>query len=240
MSTYDPNAIGPAGWYHLCVFVLLLPWAAVRSKRRLAAVKAPPPRRKHYRSTIFVQLALFAFSWWVASSEWIELFPRVVPGWKDLSWGAVMLAIAIAAMLPRWRKNVEKRTRIVHLFMPRDGVERVLWIGVSACAGVAEEVSYRGVLYALVLRLVHQPVLAAAVCMLAFGVAHWVQGWKAALLILLFAGAFHALVALTGSLYVAMAVHFVYDVTAGFAYGYFGEKLGYPIEGVEESTAPAA
>jgi membrane protease YdiL (CAAX protease family) len=45
-----------------------------------------------------------------------------------------------------------------------------------------------------------------------------------------FALAFQALAWLSGSLYVAMAVHALYDVTAGLAYGAYGEKLGYPIE----------
>jgi hypothetical protein len=29
-----------------------------------------------------------------------------------------------------------------------------------------------------------------------------------------------------------MAMHFLYDVTAGMMYGYFGNKLGYPTEGI--------
>jgi hypothetical protein len=34
----------------------------------------------------------------------------------------------------------------------------------------------------------------------------------------------------SGSLYVGMLVHALYDVTAGLFYGAYGEKLGYPIE----------
>ena len=36
-----------------------------------------------------------------------------------------------------------------------------------------------------------------------------------------------ALVWLAGSLYVAMAVHVVYDITAGITYGRLGRELGY-------------
>ena len=38
-----------------------------------------------------------------------------------------------------------------------------------------------------------------------------------------------------------MAMHFLYDVTAGFMSGYFGNKLGYPQEGMlPESQAELA
>ena len=40
------------------------------------------------------------------------------------------------------------------------------------------------------------------------------------------AGAFHILVFVSGSLYVAMIVHFVYDVIAGFTYARFARELG--------------
>ena len=45
-----------------------------------------------------------------------------------------------------------------------------------------------------------------------------------------FAVAFHGLVALTGTLYVAMAVHFLYDVIAGLTYGRLAREYGLPNE----------
>jgi hypothetical protein len=42
--------------------------------------------------------------------------------------------------------------------------------------------------------------------------------------------AFQMIAWVSGSLYIGMAVHALYDVTAGFHYGAYGEKLGYPIE----------
>ena len=38
---------------------------------------------------------------------------------------------------------------------------------------------------------------------------------------------FHALVWLAGSLYVAMAVHIAYDITAGLTYGRLRRDLGF-------------
>jgi len=41
---------------------------------------------------------------------------------------------------------------------------------------------------------------------------------------------FQGLAWISGSLYVPMVVHAVYDIIAGLHYGYFGRKLGYPVE----------
>jgi hypothetical protein len=57
-----------------------------------------------------------------------------------------------------------------------------------------------------------------------------VQGWKSSAIIVFFALGFHALVWLSGSLYVAMVVHTAYDITAGLTYGRLGRKLGYSAE----------
>jgi membrane protease YdiL (CAAX protease family) len=58
--------------------------------------------------------------------------------------------------------------------------------------------------------------LAVAICVVAFALAHYVQAWKAMLLIVVMAFAFHLIVFATGDLYTAMAGHFLYDLLAGF------------------------
>ena len=55
-------------------------------------------------------------------------------------------------------------------------------------------------------------------------------------MIVCFALGFHALVWLSGSLYVAMAVHIAYDITAGITYGRLGKKFGYSLD-LNESPA---
>ena len=134
---------------------------------------------------------------------------------------------------------VERRTRIVYLFMPRDRTEKFLWVLVAASAGFCEEITWRGVQPMLVATLVGNLVAAAALVAVTFGISHMAQGWRSAAVITVFAGAFQFVVWLSGSLYVAMAVHFVYDVAAGFTYSRLGEELGYPIDGVTPPGAPA-
>jgi membrane protease YdiL (CAAX protease family) len=107
-----------------------------------------------------------------------------------------------------------------------------LWAGVSLFAGFGEEIIYRGVLFSLLWILLDSPLAAALIVAVVFTFNHYVQGWLSMLVIFALALSFQAMFYLTGSLFPGMIVHFLYDLTAGMMYGYWGEKLGYPVEGV--------
>jgi membrane protease YdiL (CAAX protease family) len=98
---------------------------------------------------------------------------------------------------------------------------------VSLIAGIGEEITWRGVQMALVVALTGNYWLAIALCAISFALAHAGQGWQSAAIIVVFGLGFHLLVWLAGSLYVAMAVHLAYDLTAGISYGRLGKELGY-------------
>ena len=104
-------------------------------------------------------------------------------------------------------------------------------------AGVSEEITWRGVQTALLINLTGHLWIAAIVCSISFGLGHSNQGWKSAVIIVCFALGFHALVWLSGSLYVAMAVHVAYDITAGITYGRLGKEFGYSPEIIESAAA---
>jgi membrane protease YdiL (CAAX protease family) len=144
--------------------------------------------------------------------------------------GAAMLVVLITLMRPMWRKRVEERARKVWLFMPRTPRERALWVGCSLAAGISEEATYRGVMFVILWRLTGNPVAAGLISAALFGISHLLQGARSVAIIFGIALAFQALAWVSGSLYIGMAVHALYDVTAGFFYGAYGEKLGYPIE----------
>jgi membrane protease YdiL (CAAX protease family) len=72
----------------------------------------------------------------------------------------------------------------------------------------------------------------ALVAAAVFGFSHLVQGWKSAGIVTGVALLLQGLVAVSGSLLLPVAVHFLYDLIAGLAYGRLGHQLGYPIEGV--------
>ncbi|MEO8450833.1 MAG: CPBP family intramembrane glutamic endopeptidase, partial [Gemmatimonadota bacterium] len=113
--------------------------------------------------------------------------------------------------------------------MPRTPTERVLWAAVSLGAGVGEEISYRGVFTSLLARILPLEV-AVSIAVVAFTVAHAGRGWRDLTVIGVIAILMHGLVLWTGSLYLAMAVHFGSDLAAGLTYGRLGDKYGYPAE----------
>jgi membrane protease YdiL (CAAX protease family) len=79
-------------------------------------------------------------------------------------------------------------------------------------------------------RLTGDFLIAVAICVVTFAIAHAIQGWDSTIPIGAFAAAFHALVWFSGSLYVAIAVHFLYDLVAGFSYAYLARKMGYSLD----------
>lgn len=221
--------IGIVGWYHLLFFGVFIPYAAIKSSR-VIATKPLPPKVKHLVSQILTLLFFLALSMLVGRKEWILLFPRVIPELKFVALGAAVLVALVTLMRPMWRKRVQERSRRVWLFMPRTPKERGLWIGCSIAAGISEEVTYRGVMFALLWRLTGSAWAATLIAALIFSISHFLQGWKSMSIIFGIALTFQMLAWFTGSLYVGMAVHALYDVAAGLAYGWYGDKFDYPIE----------
>jgi membrane protease YdiL (CAAX protease family) len=221
--------VGLAGCYHLAFFGAFLPYLAIKSGRALGT-RPLPPKVKHFTSQIMVLAFFLVLSALVAKREWIDVLPRAAPEPSMFALGAAVLAAFVVLMRPLWRKRVEERSRKVWLFMPRTRHERFLWAGVSLAAGVSEEVTYRGVMFALLWRLGGSPIAAALIAAVIFSISHFLQGWKSMAIIFTMALAFQLIAWMSGSLYISMAVHALYDVTAGLCYGAYGEKLGYPIE----------
>ena len=221
--------VGVAGYTHLALFGLFLPYLAIKSGARLST-RPLPPKAAYFNSQILMLTFFLAASVFLGRREWIELFPRAWPEPRMFVLGAGVLVMLVVLMRPLWRSRVEARTRRLWLFMPRTRKERVLWVACSFLAGVSEEVTYRGVMFVLSWRLTGSALAAALIGAGVFAVSHFLQGAKSMAIIFGFALVFQGLAWLSGSLYIGMAVHTLYDVAAGLFYGFYGEKLGYPTE----------
>lgn len=229
---------GFAGWYHLAFFGLLIPWAAWRTRTRFATHPLPP-RRRHFVAVLIQLLLFLVISVSVAYAEDIDLLAPPRAGWLPWLAATGLLAAGVMLMAPIWRRGVERRERKLHLFMPRTASERRLWVAVAVAAGVSEEVTYRGVMFAVLGGLTGSMLAAAILASLIFGISHVVQGWKSAAIITVIALLLHGLVALSGTLLLAIAIHSIYDIVAGLAYGRMGEELGYPVDGIPAATEDA-
>jgi membrane protease YdiL (CAAX protease family) len=221
--------VGIAAYYHLAFFGAFIPYLAIKSGRRLSA-RPLPPKVKYFSSQIIILAIFFAVSAFVARREGIDLLPREAPEPRMFGLGAAVLVGFVVLMRPMWRKRIEERSRKAWLFMPRTRQEQVLWAGCSLAAGVAEEATYRGVMFVVLWRVTGSPLAASLIAAAVFAISHYLQGWKSMSIIFGMALAFQMLAWVTGSLYIGMAVHALYDVMAGFTYGAYGKRLGYPIE----------
>lgn len=238
-APFVAGQVGIAGWAYLAFMGLYVPYKAWASRAKLTGGTTLPPRERHFVAVIFSQLLLLAVGLAVSTLSWIRLYPPVAPKPADLLAGAVVLALLIGFMVPRWRLAVKKTDRRLYFFMPTGAKEKALWVGVSLLAGFGEESIYRGVLFALLVTVTGNLWIAALGAALIFAAGHAFQSRRSMAIIFVFSLVFQALTIATGTLYVAMVVHCLYDVVAGFTYAYFGRTMGYRPEVVAE-PAPAA
>ncbi len=222
----DPTAVGFVGLWFLVLFGGVIPWAAWRSRNQLAT-GALPPKKRYLAGVIAQQVALTGLSLGTAWSLGIPLFAPYRPAVGHWLAALGLLATALAVFLgwPEWRRQAAAGDRRIQLIAPIDATDHALWAAVSVLAGVGEEITYRGVMFWIVSQVTGSAAAGVLIAAAIFGVSHLVQGWRAVPVVAGFALLFHGLVLFTGSLYPAMAVHVLYDLIAGVAYGRYVRGL---------------
>ena len=224
----DLLTISPAsafGGIFVGFIVLIVPWAVIRNRASALSMAWIPLGDRFYPMLIpQVFLGLIAVATGLAND--IEMFPHRSPPLPGILAGALFLAVSVAVIKPHWRQSIEEGKPAWRLFAPTNRRERRLWVVLSLSAGVGEELVWRGVLPALIVAWTGSLAGAVLISVTSFALAHAIQGPKSVFAIAAIAAAFHALVFVSGSLYVGMVVHFVYDVVAGFTYARFARELG--------------
>lgn len=198
----------------LALTVLILPALAIRGQKLIARVDTLP-RIPLYIETIIVQLMLLGLS--AAVCRTLGEQPLSFPDARYRDWlvATLFLSAAIVAMSVAWRFSPAEQRRFLILLIPRTRLETALWIMLSLAAGFGEEMTYRAALPALLRSFGLPGIAAAIICAALFGLAHAVQGWKNTVIIFAAGLALHGLVIWTGTLWTAIAVHFLYDLAAG-------------------------
>jgi membrane protease YdiL (CAAX protease family) len=219
------GAISLLGWAFVVFITLVVPWAVLRN-RESALAMADIPLALRFYAMLLPQIILAALAVITGLVEGIELFPPMAPSPTSWLLGAAFLLTALALVFRHWRRSVEEHKPTWRLFAPTNHRERKMWVALSLSAGIGEELVWRGVLPALLAAVTGSLALGITVSVASFALAHAIQGLRSVLAIAAIALAFHALVFVTGSLYVAMMVHFLYDVIAGFSYARFARDLG--------------
>jgi membrane protease YdiL (CAAX protease family) len=226
----------------LVVLFVLAPRAALRSARMLRQMQAggdPLPRGRLVLSTMLSLSVLWALSAINAEAMGRRLFAVWHLGAREILIGVAGFGVLLAAIpLSRWgRTPEEERRRLVYGMAPRDARELTLFALMAVMAGVAEEAAYRGVAVWILAPIFGSVAPAILLSAMAFAVAHAVQGGRAMAIVFGVALVFHAMVQLTGTLVVAMVVHTVYDIVAGYVAGRRAQRL---LAGEAPGVAPAS
>jgi membrane protease YdiL (CAAX protease family) len=131
--------------------------------------------------------------------------------------GAILAGMCASLPLRTRLHTPEQRERMRHL-RPQTNRDMVWWTFISLAAGIFEEITYRSVIFACFWWYTGSAWAAALISATVFAVSHVLQGRVAVLTIFLLALALQGLCWISGSLYLAMAVHVLYDLFAGFFY----------------------
>ncbi|MDC1142690.1 CPBP family intramembrane metalloprotease [Planctomycetota bacterium] len=109
------------------------------------------------------------------------------------------------------RRSIQK----IRWLIPRTRKQKVAWITISVHAGVCEELFYRAFMVLLLSNWM--PLWAACVVMtLLFGLGHVYQGMRGVVGTAILGGVFLGMYLLTGSLWLSILSHALYDVSMGF------------------------
>lgn len=212
----------------LLILAVILPLNGIWDFQRLlksVAAGQPNARANAYKWTVVIQwgLVLGLGGWWILAGRGLAplgLLP-LASGWQ---WLAIGLGI-VASILMIWQmitinsnseKLEEARIQMGDLceLAPQSPAEHRMFSALAITAGLCEEVLYRGVLLAI-LSPVTGTWQAVAFSSVIFGLGHAYQGMvgmgKTSLIGLIMA----LLTVFSGSLFVAMLLHIVIDLTSG-------------------------
>jgi membrane protease YdiL (CAAX protease family) len=228
--------VSPISLYFLVLIGVALPLLSIRSYFKLKAGAPLPPKSRLRAQTLLMELIFLALSLVVWRDTGMVLFPRTIPGARDWAMGGAVLAAFVGFMLPVWKNAAVKRHEKTYRRMPASQAEMPLWCVMALTAGIVEEIVYRGVLFGILMWWLHNWWMAAVLCAVSFALGHSIQGWKMVLIIFAMSLIFQGLVRMTGSLYVAMAVHAMYDAIAGLMYVRF-YRLGVPSSAASAAQA---
>ncbi len=217
------------------IFILLLivvqPVYGVFEARRFEAkAKAGLPlnRVRIYQQTALMEWIFFAllFAAWFTLGRPISDLGFTAVGGPGFWSGTALLILATVLLLYTWReakranepekaKQVESIGEIVK-FLPHTIRELHNFFGVSITAGIVEEIIYRGFMLWYLTQVM--PIWAAvAVSSVGFGLAHSYQGAKGALRTGVIGLAFGIFYVVTGSIWLPIIAHVLFDALQGAA-----------------------
>jgi membrane protease YdiL (CAAX protease family) len=188
-----------------------MPWLAYLSYRKIKSGVPLPPKIKRFRTMVVLLLVTGWLADNTALSNGVEL--EFTPTFLGLFFGiSVTVGTVIGVVRGRHRQPSAHRERIRKLYAPTNTPEYLWAITGGTCAGICEEIAYRGVLLALLARLTGSLGVGIVLCVVFFVLAHLPQGLRGAIGVASLATIFHIIYAVTGSLLAPILIHALYDI----------------------------
>jgi len=200
--------------YLLCVLVLF-PVMGVVSYYRLKSGKPLPRKTRRYRTMIVMQLLLLGFTAVIAQHNRVDLLGRHGPSAWSWALAGVYLVYIALRLNKAWHRLNPVRKQRARVLLPENSSEMFYWVPTSILAGLSEETAFRGMAYIALQTMTGSAAIALTACVLAFGIAHMLQGWRGVLGATVIGLVMHAIVYTTHGLYLAIAIHAAYDLVVG-------------------------
>ena len=219
----DPLAIAL-----FAMFVLVWPVSGVLDYRRLirrTEENIPDARLRFYRLMIvweWASLTVFLAWWFWAGLGAARLGLVANPSgsqWRTIGIGIGLCALFVVQMVgttrsPKSLAKIRRNLGNLEAMSPRNPRELRGFDLLSITVGICEEILYRGMIFAVLTPAIGTWPAVVVSCVI-FGLAHIYQGPLGFLKTAMIGGAFALLTVFSGSLYIAIIVHIVMDMTIG-------------------------
>lgn len=223
-----------SSWFFLAFMAFGLPYGAVATARRTRSAEGPAQiasRSQLHLNAMATHLLIFGIAWYAGLLQGLRFLGPVHLTPRDFLAGGVALGLmgGLAWVSHLMRSEDERRRMWVLGFLPRTLREGVPFTLLAAVGAMSEELAYRGVTFTLFTMLTGSAVAGALIAALLFAGAHYPQGGKSMAVIFGIALVKQGLVVFTGTLWIAIGVHFTYNVlTALRMAGHAGESVSTP------------
>jgi uncharacterized protein len=186
-----------------------------------------PNRVRFYLLTIFAEWLVFALVVAGVRGSGASVLSVVGEHWRSLrqvrrdigiSAGFWIVSLMLLWMFRRLLR-ITATGRDLLSMLPHGGVEIVLWLAVSATAGICEETIFRGYLQRQVMALTKSAPAGILLSAVAFGGAHAYQGFRMVVLISLYGAMFGILAYWRRSVRPGMIAHAWQDSVSGVLSG---------------------
>ncbi|MEM7416237.1 MAG: CPBP family intramembrane glutamic endopeptidase [Gemmatimonadota bacterium] len=206
----------------LCALALL----AVSAGRREESGGPTVPRDIHLAASFSLAVigVLTLGVWWIGGRGATELGFRA-PDLSPLAWGILVITVGVVAAHTVWKttgsrlEETRARWRSETSVMPERVADLPTYLLMAGCAGLFEEIAFRGFAISVLLGLAGDGtaayVAAVGAPALFFGFAHRGQGVGGAVAASMWAAGLGAVYVMTGSLWPPILAHILWDANAG-------------------------